>query len=54
MASAMQYREYAEECLTWAKEAQSDEDREALIQLAQDWLQAAIKAEPLPKSLTAC
>ncbi len=46
MASAKQYRQYAEECLKWAKEAQSDEYREALIQLAQDWLLAATKAEP--------
>jgi hypothetical protein len=44
VASAKQYREYAEECLKWAKDAQSDEYREALIQLAQDWLLAATKA----------
>ncbi len=49
MASAKQYREYADECLKWAKEAQSDEYREALIQLAQDWLLAATKAEPPTK-----
>ncbi len=49
MKSAKQYREYAEECLKWAKEAQSDEYREALIQLAQDWLLAAIKAKPPAK-----
>ncbi len=38
MTSAKQYRDYADECLKWAKEAKSDEDRESLIQLAQDWL----------------
>ncbi len=46
MASANQYLQYADECLKWAKEAPSDEDREALIRLAQDWLLAATKAEP--------
>lgn len=49
MASARQYREYADECVAWAKEAKSDQDRETFLKMAQDWLHAATLLE-MPQS----
>jgi hypothetical protein len=35
------YREYASECLKWARTAKSHGEREAFLELAEAWLQAA-------------
>ena len=40
-----EYREYAAECLEWAKTAKSDREREIFLQMANTWLQAASCAE---------
>ena len=39
--SAKEFREYADECLGWAKAAKSDKDRRNFLQMAQAWLDAA-------------
>ncbi len=41
MITAHEYREMAEECFGWAREAQTDEVRLCYVNLAQTWLQAA-------------
>ena len=43
MKTAAEYRAMAEECFKWAREAQNDEVRVSLKQLAQVWLDAASK-----------
>jgi hypothetical protein len=48
MKTAAQYRAMAEECFKWAGEAQTDEVRAPLLQLAQVWLDAASKIDGLP------
>jgi hypothetical protein len=35
------YRKYAEECLRWACDAGSDEERKAFLDMARTWTQAA-------------
>jgi hypothetical protein len=35
MESAKRYRDYAEDCLNWAKAAKSDQERETFLQMAQ-------------------
>jgi hypothetical protein len=40
-----EYREYADECFGWAKTAKSDREREIFLQMAETWLEAAIRAE---------
>jgi len=42
----------AEECFKWAREAQDDEVRMSLKQLAQIWLDAASKLDGQPPTLT--
>ena len=39
--SVKDYREYADECMGWAKTAKSDRERAIFVQMAQTWLQAA-------------
>jgi hypothetical protein len=43
--SAKEYREYAAECMDWARTAKSDQERDTFLQMAQTWLNAALVAE---------
>jgi hypothetical protein len=43
--SAKEYREYADECLDWAKTAKSDKERQIFLQMARTWLEAAVRRE---------
>jgi len=45
MKTAAEFRAMAEECFKWAREAQDDEVRVPLQQLAQVWLDAASKLD---------
>jgi hypothetical protein len=45
MKTAAEYRAMAEECFKWAREARTSENRVALRQLAQIWLDTASKLE---------
>jgi hypothetical protein len=45
MSWTEQYRQFAEECLRWAVNAETEKDRQALLGLAKTWNQAAIEAE---------
>ena len=41
MDTAKEYRDYADECVAWAKKAEIAGERDVFLQMAQDWLQAA-------------
>ena len=41
MMTPEQYRRMAEECFSWAREAQTEEVRLCYLNLAQTWLEAA-------------
>jgi hypothetical protein len=43
--SAKEYREYADECMGWAKTASTDKERLNFIEMANTWLQAAALSE---------
>ena len=47
MRSAGEYRVYAEQCVEWAKVTRSEEDRDALLEMARAWLDAAHSADQL-------
>ena len=50
--SAKQFRKYADECMGWAKAANSDKDRQKYIEMAEIWFRAAAqyeKGRPSPK-----
>jgi hypothetical protein len=40
MESAKQFQEYAEECISWAKSAETDQERETFLQMARTWMEA--------------
>jgi hypothetical protein len=43
--TAQQYREFAAECLRWATEVQTEEDRQSFLDMARDWTLAAMRLE---------
>ena len=47
MATAEEYRQFATECFRWADEAETEEMREAFLQMARDWTAAALRTEGL-------
>jgi hypothetical protein len=48
--SAKEYREYADECLAWAKKATTDKERRDFLKMAEAWLQAAALLTPTTKA----
>jgi hypothetical protein len=45
MSKASEFRKYADDAMHWARQTKSENEREALIDLAHTWAQAAIQAE---------
>jgi hypothetical protein len=43
-----EFREFANECLDWAKAAKSDNERDIFLQMAQAWLEVAIRSHVGP------
>jgi hypothetical protein len=41
MNSAMQFLEYAAQCLDWAKTAKDEKDRAAFVHMANSWIEVA-------------
>jgi hypothetical protein len=41
---AKEYREYAEECMGWAKTARNVRERDIFLQMAETWFKAAALA----------
>lgn len=44
MSSAKEYREYADECMGWAKSAKTAKERDIFLQMAKAWRDAALIA----------
>jgi hypothetical protein len=40
-----EFRQNAQDCLQWARDAKTDEERKAFVDMARTWMQAATKAE---------
>lgn len=49
MATAKEYRQFAEECFRWADEAKTEQDRTAFLELARVWTLAALRLEASTK-----
>ncbi len=41
MTTSHEYRQYAEECLRWAREARDETQRHQFLDMASAWVQAA-------------
>jgi hypothetical protein len=44
-SSPEEFREFADECLTWAKTARSNQKREVFLQKARTWIEATAAVE---------
>ena len=51
MTTAKDYREFADECLGWAKTAKSDRERRIFLQMAEAWLNVAARLEARDRAL---
>jgi hypothetical protein len=49
--SSNDFRDFANECLDWAKTAKSDSERDIFLQMAQTWLEAAMRSEYRPSKV---
>jgi hypothetical protein len=45
MTRIEQYRRYADECLRWAAEAKTEEEKKPFLAMAADWAKAALQLE---------
>ena len=45
MSKVEEFRHYAEEALAWARKAQTEQEKQALTDLARTWTQAAVHSE---------
>jgi hypothetical protein len=45
MTKTNQFRQFAAECLRWAAEATTQQDKKPFLDMANDWAQAAIRLE---------
>jgi hypothetical protein len=45
VSSAEEYSAYANECLGWAKSARTEEERNAFLEMAKTWMNAALVAK---------
>ena len=45
MSSSKECREFADECMGWAKTARSEREKRIFLQMAETWLRAAIIAD---------
>ena len=43
--SSKEYREFADECMRWAKTARNDREKRIFLQMAEAWLNAAVRAD---------
>jgi NAD-dependent oxidoreductase involved in siderophore biosynthesis len=41
--SSKQYREFARECMLWAEESTSEQDRQHFLEMAKAWNHAAVE-----------
>lgn len=45
MSSPDEFRAFARECLRWAEETSDEKHREVLLDLAKQWMHAALQTE---------
>ena len=45
MSEINEFRQYAEEAMDWARQATTEQEKRALIELARTWSQAAEESE---------
>jgi hypothetical protein len=45
MSKAEEFRQYAEEAVRWARKAKTEQEKQALMDIARTWTQAAAHSE---------
>jgi hypothetical protein len=45
MSEADQFRQYAQEAMRWARQAKTEKEKRALLELVRTWSQAALESD---------
>ena len=45
MSEADQFRQYAQEAMRWARQAKTEKEKRALLELARTWSQAVLESD---------
>jgi hypothetical protein len=48
MSEASQFRQYADEAMSWAIQSKTQTEKSTLHELARTWMQAALASDPPP------
>jgi hypothetical protein len=51
LTTANEYRRLAEECATWARDAENDAERHTFLLMARDWTGAADRLKPVSPAM---
>jgi hypothetical protein len=46
MSEADQFRQYADEAMSWAIHSKTEKEKASLLELARTWMRAAIASDP--------
>ena len=52
MATAAEYRQWAEECFKWARNASDEDVRQSYLKIGQLWLEHAARTEGVAGTIT--
>jgi hypothetical protein len=45
VSASKEFRDYADECLDWARTAKSEQERDIYLRMARTWFAAAVQAD---------
>jgi hypothetical protein len=48
MSESSQFRQYADEAMSWAIQSKTEKEKATLFELARTWMRAATASEPPP------
>jgi hypothetical protein len=48
MSEADQFRQYADEAMSWAIQSKAEKEKATLLELARTWMRAATASDPPP------
>jgi hypothetical protein len=48
MSETSQFRQYADEAMSWAIQSKTQNEKATLLELARTWMQATIASDPPP------
>jgi hypothetical protein len=51
MSETSQFRQYADEAMSWAAQSKTEKEKAILLELARTWMRAATASDPPPRGV---